>query len=289
MSSSTDDDSGIEIIQPSTIYLRPDEAPETEIPIKIDITKKFPPTLSVVSLFRPAAGSRVLSPNTTYVLKSYDREQMNSSDGDVENPDTWAEESFTNEKRAYDTLRKFQGHNIARCYGTAWWLRPDEARVNALVFEYIEGCRLGDLDMETKRNYGKMIADNARAAVRPLKDLRVLHGDIREENIIIRPDFSVVLLDFGSCAVDVTDHEWEEIFLDRDMATLNEELHQSEVDIKPPADPQRYYRKAGGYALWNHFVEREPATWREKYYRYVDGAGHRDLRWALKEDIPKKS
>lgn len=213
---------------------------------------------------------------------------MNPGEGHVENPETWPEESFVNEKRAYNILRDFQGRTIPRCYGAAWWLRPDMKRVNALVLEYIEGLHFDDLDMETKKTHGKIIADNARAAVRALKTLRIFHGDIRTPNLLIKPDLSVVLLDFGSCTLDVTDYQWDQIFLDRGMAALNEELHLSEIDVKGPSDPQCFYRKSIGYIRWNRFVENQPATWREKYYRYIEGAGSPELRWALKDDIPEE-
>lgn len=77
MSNSND----LKSIQPSIIHFRPDDAPETEIPIKIEIIKELRPTLSVIAHFKPAAGSKALSPDTTYVIKSYDYDQMFFQDG----------------------------------------------------------------------------------------------------------------------------------------------------------------------------------------------------------------
>ena len=300
-------------IQPSTIHFRPDDSPE-EIPVEIEITKRLHPTLSVVSYFKPTGiDSKALFPDTTYVIKSYDYGQMNFTDGCAD-PKTWAEESFTNEKRAYDILREFQGKTIARCYGTAWWLRPDQRRVNALIFEYIEGYNLQDLSLEKKaadkgielddsvggrlndsagkgielnESVGKAIADNARAAIRPLKAHGILHGDVRLANFIVKSDLSVVVLDFGSCTLDVTEEKWEKVYQDEDLELLNFELHRNEVDVQPPEDPKRFRDQYRGYLLWNRYVETEPATWRERYYRYIEGRGPYELRWDLKEDVPR--
>lgn len=103
----------------------------------------------------------------------------------------------------------------------------------------------------------------------------------------MRSDLSVVLLYFGSCTLDVTDKEWEEIYEDEDMGLLDFELHRNEIDIKLPKDPKRFYDKYEGYLLWNRHVEMLPATWREKYYRYIDGKSPDELRWDLKEDVPR--
>lgn len=50
--------------------------------------------------------------------------------------------------------------------------------MNALVFEYIEGCSLQDLSTEKKKTIEKVVADNARTAVRPLKEFGILHCEV---------------------------------------------------------------------------------------------------------------
>lgn len=159
--------------------------------------------------------------------------------------------------------------------------------MNALVFEYIEGRSLQDLSMEEKKTIGKTVADNARAAVRPLQELGILHGDVRPANFIVKSDLSVVMLDFGSSTLDVTEKEWEEIYQDEDMGLLDFELHRHEIDINPPEDPKRFRDQYQGYLFWNQHVETQPATWREKYYRYIEGKGPFELCWDLKEDVPR--
>jgi hypothetical protein len=277
----------LKTIQPSTIYLRSDDAPETEIPIEVEITKTLRRTLSVVAHFKPTTDSKVLTLGTTYVVKSYDYDQMFFQDESPTDPELWADESFIKEKCAYDILRKFQGNTISRCYGTAWWLRPDQRKVNALILEYVEGCTIQDLSIEEKKTIGKVVADNARAALRPPKGLGILHGDVRPANFIVRSDLSVIMLDLGSCTLDVTEKEWEEKYQDEDMEILDFELHRNEVDIYPPEDPKRFRDQYRGYLLWNRHVQTQPATWREKYYRYVEGKGPYELRWDLKEDVPR--
>ncbi|KAK2768707.1 hypothetical protein FQN54_000563 [Arachnomyces sp. PD_36] len=274
---------------PSEIYFSPDDAPEIEIPIKTEVTKTLTPTLSAVAFFKPAPGSKALKPDTTYVLKSYDYDQMVFYDGAPDDPEAWAEESSKKEKRVYDVLRTLQGRTLARCYGTACWVRPDQRKVKALVFEHVGGFVLQDIDTETKKSFGKVIGDNARAAVRPLKEHGILHGDIRLPNFIVRPDFSVVLLDFGSSTPDLWGEEWKRRTAgdDEDMEYLDLALHRREIDVYPPYDPQRFHDEYEGYRLWNIHVETQPATWRERYYRFIEGEDYSKLRWDLKEDVPR--
>lgn len=274
---------------PSEIYFSPDDAPDTDIPIKIEITKTFPPTLSAAAFFKPAPNSKVLNSDMTYVLKSYDYDQMVFHDGAPHDPEAWAEGSLKKETRVYGVLRTFQGRTLARCYGTAYWIRPNGRKVKALVFEYIEGFVLQDIDTETKKAFGKVIGDNARAAARPLKDHGILHGDIRLANFIVRPDLSVVLLDFGSSTPDLRGEEWKRRTAgdDEDMEDLDLALHRSEIDVYPPYDPQRFYKEYEGYRLWNIHVETQPPTWRERYYRFIEEEDYCKLRWDLKEDVPR--
>ncbi|XP_032558237.1 uncharacterized protein LOC116794030 [Chiroxiphia lanceolata] len=77
-----------------------------------------------------------------------------------------------------------------------------------LVMEYVEGCTLGDV-ISKQALEEEMIASISRECLKALDFLhsnRVIHRDIKSDNILLGMDGSVKLIDFGLCAWL---HPWE--------------------------------------------------------------------------------
>ena len=60
--------------------------------------------------------------------------------------------------------------------------------------------------------YNPKIAKNVVKAFKEIHARKVCHGDVRGENILVRPDNSVVIIDFERSEMDV------------DLVSLNEEM-----------------------------------------------------------------
>ncbi len=94
-------------------------------------------------------------------------------------------------------LRRAQGHDNVNCLRASW---PSS---HLLVLDYVEGQCLIDVMLNREPPYVlpmKMVTGITRQLVSVLCHLKardVVHNDISPENIIVRPDRGVVLIDFG--------------------------------------------------------------------------------------------
>ncbi|KZW00046.1 hypothetical protein EXIGLDRAFT_191546 [Exidia glandulosa HHB12029] len=137
------------------------------------------------------------------------------------------------EVSAYNRLRPLQGHGIPRFFGTVQLRRSDIAdsenlhplfyHVPGLLLEYTDGQDLyhfseaetrkddttGTFPTDEEQTHGRAALDVLRRA----HSLGVSHNDIRRRNIIVRPNGSYVIIDWG-CALlrsaSQTDADWTE-------------------------------------------------------------------------------
>lgn len=91
-------------------------------------------------------------------------------------------------------LPSLQGPHVPRCFGTG-----DLARVPYLVLEWIEGASLADrfaagpLPPAELASLGAAVAE----ALHSVHEQGVVHLDVKPENVMLRPDGTAVLIDFG--------------------------------------------------------------------------------------------
>ncbi|KAL5334257.1 kinase-like domain-containing protein [Aspergillus crustosus] len=102
------------------------------------------------------------------------------------------------EKRVYERL----GYHprILRYYGEHYW--PNGAR-NGLVFQYQPGGMLKDhLEVVEYQEMRHEWPLQAAQALQHIHSKKVVHCDVRNHNILIQKDGSLVLADFGGSSID---------------------------------------------------------------------------------------
>jgi len=102
-------------------------------------------------------------------------------------------------QREAEVLAALNHPNIAAIYGIVDAPTEDGGHVNALVMELVEGDDLshriarGAIPIEDALTIAKQIADALEAA----HELGIIHRDLKPANIMVRPDGTVKVLDFG--------------------------------------------------------------------------------------------
>lgn len=74
-----------------------------------------------------------------------------------------------------------------------------------IIMDYVEGKTIGNVIKEntiTKENKFKIL-NNLAIAINELHKLNITHRDLKPDNIFVKPDYSIVIIDFGiSCQLD---------------------------------------------------------------------------------------
>lgn len=126
---------------------------------------------------------------------------------------------FNTEKRAYDILHSFQGHNIPRCYASGTLCSPPGERsvsLPILLFEYLLGEPLASFNHNATR-ITRNVYTSLHDLLRKFKREGVAHTDIHDHNIHLvsagHGKYRPFILDFGCSIIrreGMTDEEWEE-------------------------------------------------------------------------------
>ena len=110
------------------------------------------------------------------------------------------DEEYENYKRKFteeaQTLTKLKHPNIVKVIDVF-----EENDTSYIVMPFVEGITLqklvdkkGKLDYETSVNYVAQIAE----AINHIHEQGILHRDVKPDNIMITPEYTAVLIDFGS-------------------------------------------------------------------------------------------
>ncbi|KAG8742315.1 hypothetical protein FRC10_001674 [Ceratobasidium sp. 414] len=122
---------------------------------------------------------------------------------------------FESECAAYKRLTSLQGHDIPVFYGATQFIDglsiPDlNPPVRGVLLEFVPGISLDNIDPASP-DLDTVLRDAIRI-VHTYGDLGVLNTDVRLGNFIVKPDRSVVMVDFAQSRLrreDETDLEWK--------------------------------------------------------------------------------
>ncbi|KAG8742314.1 hypothetical protein FRC10_001673 [Ceratobasidium sp. 414] len=115
---------------------------------------------------------------------------------------------FGSECAAYKRLTSLQGHDIPVFYGATQFI--DGLSIPDLNPPFVPGVILENID-HTSPDLDAVLRDAIRI-VHAYGDLGVLNADVRLGNFIVKPDRSVVMVDFAQSRLrreDETDLEWK--------------------------------------------------------------------------------
>ncbi|KAF8607205.1 hypothetical protein BDV93DRAFT_520091 [Ceratobasidium sp. AG-I] len=121
---------------------------------------------------------------------------------------------FKSECSVYDRLSSLQGRFIPTFYGSTRFCDDTtipniDLSVRGILLEFIPGTKLSSIDASLVD--GQSILKSCLHIVDVCGDMGVLNRDVRLENFIVKPDESVVMIDFAQARVrcpDESDNTW---------------------------------------------------------------------------------
>ena len=117
------------------------------------------------------------------------------------------EESFCDERAAYENLRDLQGGAIPRLLAEGRFIPPDERAYvpHALVLEYIEGITLRQAPLELLT---PAVCDALVRAVDSFAAHGVFHNDLNAGNVLVTTGGRGIIVDFGCAGVRNAENVW---------------------------------------------------------------------------------
>ncbi|RDB26756.1 hypothetical protein Hypma_005316 [Hypsizygus marmoreus] len=265
--------------------------------LSVQVIKPFEPfTTAIAVLVQPKShiDAKALGLPSQFVLKLNDRRYSNREDFPQWSPNLEcslrsAIQRVKKERPYVDSIFDSSSSRKRLMIGRTFRLpfaesksSLDEDDLAACLTDYAEGMALEHVDslnmaevrpdLDIPRADVERASENTLQIMKHLRDLCVMHNDIRPQNVLIQRQYphNPVLIDFGSATIKppkMSIAQWKAETLGVGVNEINDMRHDlTDLGLHIESALPMIPNEERGFASFNNIIETRSKEWRERFY-----------------------